>query len=323
MDRLRRAPHEIAPGQARPAAGPGRRPQTLNEEILDLQSTAGNRSVASAIGETAVQRDPKPAAAAKNDGGVLTFDSGEVLPLQTVTWSVTQKIAQDTHGKSRWPTAAVPFKLEFGNLEITRLPDANSPRADEVIDAKEHDHATLTLNQASADGGLPAEKFELDKVGISRISENKGDDLTEHVTVYVGHMAIAGQVKDDSKAAKARAVAHFQLDGGRPTPVLSWEQSPVSWRKATGDEGTFRRRTRVQDELFTLTIRIPAGELLNRLAATLEGASRFNATLTPIDGRSELDLKEMLVEEIKSSSFGPGVVEVKLVAEISRLRRMP
>ncbi len=328
MERTRRGLEETTAGRNRRTPAPARQSRSLSDEILDLQSTAGNRSVASVIGDAAVQRDAKPAAA-RNDGGVLTFDSGEVIPLQTVTWSATQKIARDTEGQSRFPTSTIPTRLEFGDLEITRLRDANSPRADEILDAKVHDHATLTLNQASADGGLPAEKFELQQVGIKEIKraretgETKGEDLTEQISVYVGHLSIAGQVKDDSKATKAQAVAYLDVHGGHRTPVLAWEPSPVKGRKTDVDEGSLGRRVVVVDPLFTVTLQIPAGEGLNGLAAMLDGGRHFDATLTPNDGRSVLDVEQALVEEIKSSALGPGVVEVKLVAETNRVHRMP
>jgi type VI protein secretion system component Hcp len=300
VERTRRGRDETSLRRPRPAEGSSRQPISETNAILELQAAAGNRSVAAALNEATVQR--KATDAGMNDGGVLALDSGEAIPLQSATWSVKRRVAVDSTGHQRSPRIE-PFESQVGDLVLTRARDAQSPRLKELF-ASEHEHGSLRLDQPSAEGALPAMTLELHDVGFAAISQSSGDRPIETLTFYVGKLHVAGMGKE---APKARAVAHLQLDGGPPIPVLWWQ----------------RNGGKHADAPISMTVKIGAGKTATRLAAALDRPERLNIALSPDGGGSAMDLRDSLVAKVSSSADGPNVVEVTIIGESPRERPSP
>jgi hypothetical protein len=316
VDRKRRGRDGADLAEPRRADGSPRRPPSPVDALLELQATAGNRAVAASLDRATVQR--QPARSGRNDGGALTLDSDEAIPLQSATWSLKVGVKAIYEGSERNPQIE-PTKREVGNLELTRRSDAHSARLQDLL-ATEHERGSLRLDRPSRDGALPATTLALRDVALVAYSRGRGDDPTETLTIAVGDLQVAGMGKE---ASTADAVAFLQVGAGSdawpPIPVISWERegSPASLSSGPFQQVPMKHGP-AEDRPPDLTVKIAAGMGVTHLAEALDQKRRLNFTLSPKGAGAKTEMLEALVVKVASSADGPNVVEVRFAAELAR-----
>ncbi len=322
VDRKRRGPDGAELREPRHSNGPPRRQPSVVDAILDLQATAGNRAVTASLDRATAQREPTRTG--KNDGGALTLDSGEPIPLQSATWSLKVSVANDYTGKQRTTTRHLA-KKEIGTLVITRASDAHSARFQELMGSA-HERGSLRLDKPSRDGALPATSLTLKEVSPVSYSRGRGDDRTETMEIAVDELQVAGMGKEASAAA---AVAHLQIGAGSdawpPLPVTAWEGGNPPFKDVVPESvGAERLKfTRQDHPPDDLKVEIAAGMSLTRLAEVFDQGKHLDTlTVSPRGGGMEMVLQQVLVTKLTSTA-DPSVVQITFAAENSELRRMP
>jgi hypothetical protein len=307
--------------RARPAnERPTRRASTVEDAILDLQHAAGNRGVAAALGQggkTVVQRQPK--SGRKNDGGALSL-GGEEIPLQSATWSLKTTIATAQMGQSRRPSIH-EAGLHAGDLTLKRRPDDHSGSLPDLM-STEYEKGTLRLDRPSRDGAIPATNLELVGASLVSYAVSKGDNPTETLVLGVDWMKVSGMGKDEDVTAKASArkasrwVLRATPVGGDALPAVPLMSVEYSAPRSEGFESATMAigKMRPTDAPVRAKVTMHAGMALTRLAKAQTQGERLDLAFA-IGGDDRLRLDEAIVEEIRSSSDGPDIVEVGFVAE--------
>jgi hypothetical protein len=298
-----------------------------SEELLRLQSTAGNQATSAAISAMAVQRAPGPTGG--NTGGELELDGLGSIPLQTATWSIETKVTADRMGNTR-DTELVPGKREPGNVVVTRKPDSSSSAIVDAMqvatgrrDDVERMNGTLRLSRPSRDGALPAATVALsDVVPVSYRPATDTHPL-ETIVLAVGDLAVSGSGRD-GPASKSIGSLRFETRGGDPwplLPVLSWDRDMRSETPTAvggvGGVGIGHLRDVVRPGGIRAHARIFAGPALTRLqGAMAPNLVRISVmAFTPRKGGKEQQLFDVLIVKLASTSDGPDVVEVEFAAE--------
>jgi hypothetical protein len=296
-------------------AGPAahRREPTVADAFMDLQHSAGNRSIASALGGAVVQRKPGPSR--KNDGGTLKLGGGEEIPLQSATWSLNTAIAVSQMGSQRRPTIHAAANTA-GDLTIRRRPDKKSQLA---IDAMGTDfqEGSLRLTRPSKDGAIPATDMKLYEVVLSTYQSGSEEKPSETLVLGVGWMKVSGMGKEEEpgKTKGKRPSGGWELrvagDEMAPVPLMSVRYEQPQERIAP-DVGLSAHPGGPQP--FNATVTMGAGMGLTRLAKAQTEGRALDLTFA-LGGAERLQLERALVKSISSTSDGPAVVEVSFAAE--------
>jgi len=317
VDRIHGKP-TIARERGRVALGTGkgaRGRSTLEAALFDLQRLAGNRGVTSALRTDIVQRQPAPSR--KNDGGKITLDGDEEIPLQSATWSLKSDIVVQDTGQQRRPTIHAAT-LQAGELTLKRKPDVKSQRALEAL-GKEYKEGSLRLDRPSRDGAIPATDLRLFDVIVAEYQSGGGDDPTETIRLGVGWIKVSGMAKEaEAGGAKGKAPAggwELHVAGGEmpPVPLIS-----VSYaQKSAWVEGRQEPRHPDAPGPFTATVRMGAGMALTRIARAQAAGQRLNVAFA-MGGRERLQMDAAIVKSIASTSEGPDVVDIEFIAEAAK-----
>jgi hypothetical protein len=294
---------------------------TGHAALLALQAAAGNRATRDALAGTTAQRAGAfgPAVhGSGNAGGLLTLDGGVSLPVESATWSQTNKVAANYPGGARIPELH-PTSIETGEIVITLAAGQGSGR-DAALEGLAAERATLRLDRRSRDGALPATSIDLRDVQVAAVTRSKGDPPVVTIRLAVGGLSVAGLGKE---AKEADAVGRLEVNGGTdwpPMPILEWTGGPGPRELPAGGTATsLRPAATSRAEPVKVRLKIAAGPSVKRLLDAMSSNRHLDLVFTPKGGRV-VELFGVLVAKIESSGLGPDITDVELVAEQARYR---